>query len=657
MSAYGFGMGGGGGRSMGGDSANVEEISADVRDWYLLSRLLRMLAPYWPGVTASLFCSLVSTLLQILNPLILSVAIDVYFLKHAPKAGVFARWLPEDPTRGIAMLSGVYLCVLALTLIIDSTQNFLAQWTGQMAMADLRRKLLRHLHRLPISYYDVTPAGRLVTRLTTDIEALNDLFANGIVALLANAVMTLFFLAAMFRLNWHLTLVLAAVIPVFVVLTTVFRRLITRSQQKVRVLLARINAFIAEHVNGIYVVHLFNRQQPSLETFDAINRAHMVASKEWVTANAWFMPSIELLGTISQAGLLVVGARLLHNGALTIGTLVAFLQYGSRFLRPIQEISERYGVLQTSIVSAEKVFALLDTEAPLDSEERSAAKPSCAEIEFRNVWFAYKPERWVLRDVSFTIRAGEMLAIVGHTGAGKTTMSNLLLRFYKPQRGTIHIGGIDIWKIHPSDLRRQFGVVLQDTYVREGTILDNIRFGSEVLTDEDALRAAHQIGLDALLQDLPDGFETWVQERGDNLSAGQKQMIAFARALAHDPQYLLLDEATSNIDLETEARIRGAMSRLLANRTSIVIAHRLSTVLAADRILVMHKGRIAEVGNHEELLARRGLYWRLFQIQFGHLSESEAQPAAVISGAPETQDFIARDHGNGHLLQPAGQEQ
>jgi ATP-binding cassette subfamily B protein len=367
------------------------------------------------------------------------------------------------------------------------------------------------------------------------------------------------------------------------------------------------------------------------------------------------MPSIELLGTISQAGLLIVGAHLLHPGAggISIGTLVAFLQYGTRFLRPIQEISERYGVLQTSIVSAEKVFALLDTEAPADLEEHKDAKPGGLDIAFENVWFAYKQDRWVLNDVSFSIRAGEMLAIVGHTGAGKTTMSNLLLRFYKPQQGVIRIGGVDIWDMHPSDLRRQFGVVLQDTYVREGTILDNIRFGSEVLTEEDARRAAHQVGLDSLLQDLPDGLETWVQERGDNLSTGQKQMIAFARALAHDPQYLLLDEATSNIDIETEARIRGAMGRLLENRTSIVIAHRLSTILTADRILVMHKGRVAEVGNHEELLARRGLYWRLFQIQFGHQFDTEEESILGGSGTclEETGKASSGPHSDEYALQ------
>jgi ATP-binding cassette subfamily B protein len=607
-----------------GNNANPEEISGKVRDWYLLARLLKLLLPHWVRVSVSLLCSLVSTALQVVTPLIISSAIDLYFLRRAPRAVFFAALLPRASSKGIALLSALYCCGLVSILLIDSAQNYLAQWTGQMAMAELRRRLLQHLHRLPIAFYDVTPAGRLVTRLTTDIEALNDLFANGIVALLANLVTTLFFLGILFWLNWRMTLVLAAVIPLFIVLTIYFRRLITRSQQKVRVLLARINAFIAEHSNGIYVVHLFNRQQACLDSFDTINHAYMVAGKEWVTANAWFMPSIGLLGTVSQAGLLVTGAYLLHGGALSIGTLVAFLMWGPRYLRPIQDISERYSILQTSIVSAEKVFALLDTPAPAETGDQVTSRKTGNDITFEHVWFAYKQDRWVLNDVSFHVRAGEMLAIVGHTGAGKTTLSNLLLRFYRPQRGVIRIGGIDILEMHLPELRGRFGVVLQDTYVREGTILDNIRFGSETLTSEDALRAARHVGLDTMALDLPDGLETKVQERGDNLSSGQKQMIAFARALAHDPAYLLLDEATSNIDLETEARIRAALDRLLTGRTSIVIAHRLSTVLSADRILVMHKGRVAEMGNHEELLARRGLYWRLFQIQFGHQYGAEA---------------------------------
>jgi len=632
VSAGGFGMhgGGGGGREAAG-IAGTEETSAEIRDWYLLSRLLQLLAPHWACLLASLICSLTSTLLQVLNPLIVSVAIDVYFLRRSPKLAMLAGRLPHDASRGILLLSELYLAGILLNLLIDSSQNYLAQWTGQMAMCELRRRLMRHLHRLPVSYFDVTPVGRLVTRLTTDVEALNDLFANGVVALLANLATTVFFLALLFWISWRMTLVLAAVIPIFLVLTAYFRRIITRSQQKIRVLLARINAFIAEHSNGIHVVHLFNRQLPCLETFDTINYDYMVAGKEWVTANSWFMPSIGLLGTVSQAGLLVTSAYLLRGGSLTIGTAVAFLMWGPRYLRPILDISERYGVLQTSIVSAEKVFAVLDTDAPEEVTSNEQPEPASTEIEFERVWFAYKPNRWVLNDVSFSVREGEMLAVVGHTGAGKTTLSNLLLRFYKPQRGVIRVGGVDIQQMHSSELRRRFGVVLQDTYVREGTILDNILFDSEQLIEEDGRRAAKTIGLDRMLAGLPEGLETWVQERGDNLSSGQKQMIAFARALAHDPEILVLDEATSNIDVETEQRIRAALNRLLENRTTVVIAHRLSTVLAADRILVMHKGRVAETGTHDELMARRGLYWRLFQIQFGQQEQPPQETADALS--------------------------
>jgi ATP-binding cassette subfamily B protein len=609
---------------------STEEISGSVRDWWLLSRLLGLLAPYWLGLSGSFLCSLGSTLLQVMNPLIISIAIDVYFVHRAPKLAFLSGHLPPSPGKGILFLSTLYLAGITLNLLVDSTQNYVAQWTGQMAMAELRRRLLRHLHRLPISFFDVTPAGRLVTRLTTDVESLNDLFANGVVALLANLLTTLFFLALLFCISWRMTMVLACVIPVFVALTAYFRSMITPSQQKLRVLLAQINAFIAEHSNGIHVVHLFNRQQPSLETFDQINYEYMLAGKEWVTANAWFMPSIGLLGAVSQAGLLITSAHLLRGNTITVGTVVAFLMWGPRYLRPIMEISERYGILQTSIVSAEKVFALLDTEAPQELGAQDATEAAGSDIVFDNVWFAYKPGRWILSDVSFSVAEGEMVAIVGHTGAGKTTLSNLLLRFYQPQRGAIRIGGVDVSNMHASDLRRRFGVVLQDTYVREGTILDNIRFGSDSLTEQDARHAARVIGLDEMLECLPQGLETWVHERGDNLSTGQKQMISFARALAHDPGILILDEATSNIDVETEVRIRRAMGRLLQNRTTLVIAHRLSTVLAADRILVMHRGCVAEAGRHEDLIARRGLYWRLFQIQFGQ----QEDPAEGFRGKP-----------------------
>ena len=639
------------------ESASAEETSAKIRDWFLLLRLLRLLLPYWKSVLASLTGALLTTFLQVLNPLILSVAIDVYFLRHPAHTQLLLRLLPASPERGVALLAVLFFFVLVLSLLTESAQNYLAQWTGQVAMADLRRQLMRHLHHLPISYYDTTPVGRLVTRLTTDVEALSDLFSNGIVSILANILMTLFFLSAMLRLNAHMTLVLACVLPFFIALTSAFRRMITASQQRVRILLARINSFIAEHANGISVVQLFNVQESRLASFDIINREHMAAGKQWVSANAWFLPSIELLGTFSQVGLLLMGAHLLAGGHLTIGTLVAFLQYGSRFLRPIQEVSERYGVLQTSIVSAEKVFALLDIQLPALQDGNRQVTAGAATIEFDKVWFAYSEERWVLRDVSFRIDPGEMLAVVGHTGAGKTTLSNLLLRFYEPQRGAIRIGGVDIRELSLSNLRGQFGVVLQDSYVREGTILDNIRFGSDKLDDRALHQAAAQIGLADMMRSQPDGLLTWVGERGDNLSSGQKQLIAFSRAFAHGPQYLLLDEATSNIDLQTEAKIRKALVPLLFGRTSIVIAHRLSTILAADRILVMHKGSIAETGTHAELVYRRGLYWKLCQIQFGHAADEHLHPnqeqETTLASSPKPYPHRRSQESTAVLLEPS----
>jgi ATP-binding cassette subfamily B protein len=464
-----------------------------------------------------------------------------------------------------------------------------------------------------------------VTRDTTDVEALGELFSNGIVGILANLVMVLFFLAGMMALSARLTLTLAAALPVFVAMTIVFRRVAMPAQQQGRILIARLNALIAEHVNGIAVVQLFNRQEASEREFERVNFQYMVASKGWMTANAWFMPAVELMGTVSQAALLWVGASLLTGGRLTIGVLIAFLQYGAKFLRPIQDVSERYGTLQTGIVSAERVFRLLDTSAP--SGEATVALPTGTDIEFDGVWFAYVGEEWVLRDVSFVVEARQCLAVVGHTGAGKTTLINLLLRFYEPQIGSIRVGGVDIRTMDVAALRRQFGVVLQDTYVHEGSVLENIHFGLETDGEANAREAARLAQVDRALGALPKGLDTQIVERGGNLSAGQKQLIGIARAICRDPKLLILDEATSDIDTETEARIQRALTGLLAGRTSIIIAHRLTTVLRADRVLLLHKGVVREWGTHAELLARRGLYWRLYQLQYG--PQQRPEPEAV----------------------------
>ena len=594
-----------------------EQATEQLHDWALLRRLLLLLKPYSIEVTSSVVFALGATWLQILNPLLLSIAIDKYFLHRKPALAWLGTWLPEDTGHGLTLLSILFFIVILLAFLCESLQAYLAQSSGQKAMADLRHAIFSHLQRLPIAFYDVTPTGRLVTRATSDIEALNDLYTNGIVSVLANALMTIFFLAAMACLNPRLSIVLGAVLPVFALLTLYFRRIITLSQQQGRILLARINGFIAENISGIDVVHLFNRQSPQLERFDQMNAGYNAISIQWVTANAWFMPVIELLGTLSQAGLLFLGAWLLQRGELSIGVIVAFLQYATRFLKPIQEIGERYGVLQSSVVSAEKVFALLDTPAHKEEVREDDAEELEASIEFDHVWFAYKNNEWILRELSFRIPAGETMAIVGHTGAGKTTIINLLLRFYEPQRGTIRVGGVDIRELSPNALRRRFGVVLQESYVREGSLLDNLRFGAPVASKEKLCEVAALVGVTSGTGSLLHGMDAFVQERGDNLSAGQKQMLALARAMAHDPELLILDEATSNVDTETETRMQQAIHDFLRNKTSIVIAHRLATILRADNIIVMHKGRIAESGNHSALMNRCGLYWNLCRLQYG----------------------------------------
>ena len=593
-----------------------EEQSGTVRDWTLLARLLSLLMRYWPHVATSLACALADMGLQVLGPLVVSIAIDRYFLGQTG-AHFLSAWLPEQRERGLTLLSLAYLAILASAALVQALQTYLAGWTGEKAMADLRAQVFAHLQELDISFFDTNPVGRLVTRVTTDVEALSEMFSGGIVGVMANLVMVVFFLMAMLRISPWLTLILAVILPVFVGITVLFRRAVTPTQQKVRILIARINAMLAEHINGVTVLQLFNRQESSNREFDDINRQHMLASVGWITANSWFLPAVELMGTISQAGLIFVGASLFNDGKLTIGTLVAFLQYGAKFLRPIQDLSERYGILQVSIVSAERVFRLLDTPVPRKDLSGTRAAPSGTDIEFDHVWFAYQGNNWVLQDVSFRVEPGQSVAVVGHTGARKTTLISLLLRYYTPQRGTIRLGGVDIREISVNALRRQFGVVLQNTYVHQGSILDNIHFGMEFDGENAARAAAKYLQFEDLAGALSDGLETHVSERGENLSAGQKQLIGFARALCRNPKLLILDEATSDIDVETEAKIQRALTGLLEGRTSVIIAHRLTTVLKANRILVMHKGMLGEFGTHMELMAQRGLYWRLYQLQFG----------------------------------------
>jgi ATP-binding cassette subfamily B protein len=518
---------------------------------------------------------------------------------------------------GLARIALLYLAVLTANFLCDFAQTYLMQYTGQLAMFDLRKQLMEHLQRLDLAFYDRNPVGRLVTRVTTDVDVLNDLFASGLVTILGDVLVLAFILAIMFDLSPLLTGIMLAAMPFVILTTVIFRRSVTQSYRRIRIAIAKINSYLQEHVTGIVVLQLFNRERRSGEEFDGVNREHMNAFKDAITAYGWFYPVVEFIAMLALAAILTLGGLRVQAGRLTLGVIVAFLQYGLRFFRPIQDLSEKYNILQSAMASSERIFKLLDTEATVLAPAAPHTPPAeIAEIEFRGVWFAYKDEDWVLRDVSFRIAPGETIAVVGHTGAGKTTLISLLLRFYDVQQGSIRIGGLDVRDLDPLHLRRQFGVVLQDPYLFTGTLEDNIRLGTEAIRREEVEAAAEQVNLLDFIRTLPDGFDHEIRERGSGLSTGQKQLISFARALAHNPRYLILDEATSSVDTETEFRVREALSRMVEGRTSIVIAHRLSTIQRADRILVMHKGKLRESGTHQELLAQRGIYWKLYQLQY-----------------------------------------
>lgn len=596
-----------------------EEVLGKAYDSRLMRRLLKYMKPYRKIVLVSLVLLLFDSILQIIGPLLTKLAVDRYLVpaQHRQMFPFLDGWLSSNAWTGISQISLVYLGIVVFGFVFDFGQTYLMQVTGQKAMFDLRRELMAHLQSLDIAYYDRNPVGRLVTRVTTDVDVLNDLFASGLVMILGDLLMLSFVGIAMIRLSPGMTGLMFAVMPLVVLVTIQFRRKASQSYRRIRVAIARINAYLQEHVAGIAVLQLFNREERSKQEFDKINRDHMLAFKDAITAYGWFYPVVEFLGMLALAALLAYGGVRIRQGALTLGILVAFFQYGLRFFRPIQDLSEKYNILQGAMAASERIFKLLDTKPAIKSSGETTAFPAGPlDIEFDHVWFAYNDEDWVLRDVSFRIEAGETIAVVGHTGAGKTTLISLLMRFYDVQRGSIRIGGIDVRSFDLIELRRNFGVVLQDPYLFTGTVETNIRLGTASITPAIVQQAAEQVNLLDFIEELPERFDTAVRERGNGFSTGQKQLISFARALAHDPRILILDEATSSVDTETELRVREALNRLVSNRTSLVIAHRLSTIQRADRIIVMHKAQLREIGSHQELLARRGIYWKLYQLQY-----------------------------------------
>ncbi len=595
-----------------------EEALGKAYDSRLMRRLLQYMKPYKWHVALALVMVAIVTPLELAPPLIFRKAIDSYFVP------ALNHILPEASAwSGIGWLSLLFLAVLTFDFLAQYIQIRIMQRVGQQTMYDMRGEIFAHMQRLPMSYFDRNPVGRLVTRVTTDVDALNDLFAAGVVTMINDFFLLVVMAGLLFKIDKRLALDTLAVLPGILIVTMIFRKFVRDANRRIRTAIARINAFLQEYISGMSVVQLFNRERKAVEEFEKRNRDNMLAWRDAILAYALFYPAVEFLSFATIALIFWSGGIRILSGGLTLGVLTAFTMFAQRFFRPIQDLSEKFNILQSAMAASERIFKLLDEPVLVESDPNAIPLDHPrGEIEFRNVWFSYRnvaepaEEDWVLRDVSFRVEPGQTIAIVGHTGAGKTTLISLLLRFYDVQRGQILLDGKDIRLIELQDLRRQFGIVLQDPFLFTGTIESNIRLGTPGIDRATVEHAVDEIGLGEFMRSLPEGVGTNVNERGSTLSVGQRQLINFARALAHNPRFLILDEATSSVDTKTELLIREALNRLLSGRTALVIAHRLSTIQHADRILVFHKGRLREQGAHQELLAQRGIYYRLYQLQY-----------------------------------------
>jgi ATP-binding cassette subfamily B protein len=659
--------------------AHEEEVLGKAYDSRLMRRLLTYLRPYRWQVTVAIASIILKSLCDVLGPYLVKVAVDRYL---APATGMnlgLWSWLSPQPLHGIAQISAIYFGLLLLTFVFEFLQTYFMQWTGQKVMFDLRSQIFRHLQRMHVAFYDKNPVGRLVTRVTTDVDALNEMFTSGVVSIFEDLFVLVGILGIMLCMSWKLALITFAVLPFIVIATKIFRDKVRDSYRRIRTAIARINSYLQEHVSGMVVLQLFNRERKAYQRFSEINRSHMDAYKDAIMAYAVYYPLVDFFSAIAIACVIWFGGQGVMRGivsssvsvefsrhtlvsfhlvatAASLGVVIAFTQYAQRFFRPIMDFSEKYNILQSAMAASERIFKLLDTPVDIVSPAVTKRPEGPGRIEFDHVWFAYRempgegtasetgkvhvetaaPGRpaeqssasslpgnghnvtrdWVLRDVTFSIEPGETVAVVGHTGAGKTTLISLLLRFYDVQKGAVRIDGVDVKEMDLADLRSRFGVVLQDPFLFTGTIGGNIRLGTDRIQDEHVAKAAEDVNLGDFVRALPNGFNEEVRERGSTLSTGQKQLISFARALAHEPKILILDEATSSVDTETEFKVRDALARMVEGRSSLIIAHRLSTVQHADKIIVMHKGQVREMGTHQELLAQRGIYFKLYQLQY-----------------------------------------
>jgi len=696
-----------------------DEVTGKVYDARLIRRLGAYLRPYWIQAVVSTLAISLKSLCDVAGPYLVMVGIDRYFAPGATashpagfvvqmlsKTNWLGRLLPDDPYQGITRLAAIYLGALLCAYLFQFIQTYLMQWTGQKIMFDLRRDIFRHMQRMHIGFFDTHSVGRLVTRITSDVDAINEMFTAGVLAIIDDSLNLTFMAILMLRINWRLALWAFSVLPLILIVTRLFRDHVRASFRRVRTAIGRINSFTQEHISGMSVVQLFNREQRAYDDFEDVNRQHMIAFKDTIFAYALFYPAVDLLSAIAIALVIWRGGFGVLSGLVTIGVLNMFVQYSLRFWRPIQDMSDKYNILQSAMAASERIFKLLDTEPEIVSPARPLEGDGSNRVEFRHVWFTYQklaeeqkaaiaaangafspdnaalkghgfsradespdmtgalaPEgmqatqdgfpqglkpgvvvapdaarlkscpfkttepdaaelaaipgiEWILKDVSFTVEPGQTIAIVGHTGAGKTTLISLMMRFYDVTAGQILVDGIDLRQHDLTALRQHFAVVLQDPFLFTGTLAENIRFGNEAITDAGLRQAARDVNVLDFIESLPNQFNKPVQERGNSLSTGQKQLINFARALAYNPRILILDEATSSVDTDTELRIRGALERMVEGRTSVLIAHRLSTIQRADTILVMHKAQLREMGTHQQLLAQRGLYWKLYQLQY-----------------------------------------
>ena len=585
-------------------SLHEEDVLGKAYDARLMRRLLVYLRPYWRQVSVAFIAIAVGALAALTQPYLMKTAIDQY--------------IAIGRLGGLTRLAGLYFVILAVALAAEYIQTWTMQLTGQRIMFDLRMVIYGHLQRLDIRYYDRHPVGRLMTRVTSDVDVLNDLFTSGVVTIFGDVLTLAGIMLVMLWMNWRLALVAFSVLPLIVLVTQWFRKNVRESYRVVRGWIARINAFLQENITGMATVQLFRRERLNFERFDEIDARHRDANLQSIFYYAVFYPAIEVTSALATALIIWYGGAKVLSGAVTLGALVAFLQYSQRFFRPISDMSEKFNVLQSAMASSERIFKLLDEPIAIEAprEPRRLPRPALGHIAFDHVWFAYNEPDWVLKDVSFEVRPGERVAIVGATGSGKTTLINLLLRFYDVQKGRITVDGVDIRELDLADLRALFSLVLQDVQLFSGTIADNIRLGDHAIDEERVRAAARAVHAHAFIEKLPGGYGAPVAERGATLSVGQKQLVSFARALAFNPRILILDEATSSVDTETEIVIRQALHVLMAERTTIAVAHRLSTIQDMDKILVLHKGALREAGTHQELLARRGIYYKLFELQY-----------------------------------------